>query len=56
MDDPEGPEKYRNIKVKYWASFYSCHTEVPDIKIRNRDDPQKNLSLQNNSMKIEDSV
>jgi hypothetical protein len=28
INDPEGPEKYNNTEVKYWETFYSCHTAL----------------------------
>jgi hypothetical protein len=29
INDPEGPGKYNNTEVRYWATVYSCHTS-PD--------------------------
>jgi hypothetical protein len=27
-NDSKGPEKYKNIEVKYGANFYGCHTAL----------------------------
>jgi hypothetical protein len=44
INDPEGPEKYQNTKVKYGATFYSCHTLTPVVvkyKIWKQSDPSE---------------
>jgi hypothetical protein len=32
VNDPEGPEKYKNTEVKYGATFYSCNTTLDTLK------------------------
>jgi hypothetical protein len=34
INDPEGPEKYNNTKVKYGASFYSCHWHLTPAVVK----------------------